>query len=57
METVNALNILGFSQTDQDMIWKLLASILHIGNIKISVVNIKSAGDSDACHISVCLLL
>lgn len=50
-ETVNALNILGFSQEDQDLMWKILASILHLGNIEITD---KNPGDGDSCFISVC---
>ncbi|VVC36488.1 Hypothetical protein CINCED_3A024235 [Cinara cedri] len=52
VETVNALNILGFSQEDQDLIWKVLASILHLGNIEITDKTQKNAGDSDSCYIS-----
>lgn len=49
-ETVNALNTLGFSEEDQDLMWKVLASILHLGNIQISD---KSPGEADSCYISV----
>lgn len=56
-ETVNALNTLGFSQEDQDFMWKVLASILHLGNIEITDKTQKSAGDGDSCFISVCFLL
>jgi len=52
-ETVNALNTLGFSQEDQDLMWKILASILHLGNIEIADRTQKNAGDSDSCYISV----
>jgi len=52
-ETVNALNTLGFSQEDQDLMWKLLASILHIGNIEIIDKNQINHGDGDSCYISV----
>lgn len=54
IETINALNTLGFSQEDQDLMWKVLASILHLGNIEIADKTQKSAGDSDSCYISVC---
>jgi myosin heavy subunit len=53
IETVNALNTLGFSQDDQDLIWKLLASILHLGNIEITDKTQKNPGDGDSCFISV----
>lgn len=52
-ETVNALNTLGFSQEDQDLMWKVLASILHLGNIEIADKTQKNPGDSDSCYISV----
>lgn len=53
IETVNALNTLGFSQDDQDLVWKLLASILHLGNIEIVDKTQKNPGDGDSCYISV----
>lgn len=53
-ETVNALNTLGFSQEDQDLMWKILASILHLGNIEITDKTQKNPGDGDSCFISVC---
>jgi len=56
-ETVNALNILGFSQEDQDLMWKVLASILHLGNIEIADKTQKNPGDSDSCYISVSFYL
>jgi len=56
-ETVNALNTLGFSQEDQDLMWNVLASILHLGNIEITDKTQKHPGDSDSCYISVCLCL
>lgn len=56
-ETVNALNTLGFSQDDQDLMWKLLASILHFGNIEITDKTQKNVGDGDSCYISVRLQL
>lgn len=52
-ETVNALNTLGFSQENQDLLWKVLASILHLGNIEISDKSQKNPGDGDSCYISV----
>jgi len=57
VETVNALNTLGFSQEDQDLMWKVLASILHLGNIEIADKTQKNPGDSDSCYISVSFYL
>lgn len=57
IETVNALNTLGFSQEDQDLVWKLLASILHLGNIEIVDKTQKNPGDGDSCYISVCYFI
>lgn len=53
-DTLNALNTLGFSQDEQDLMWKVLASILHIGNIEIVDNTQKGSGDNDSCFISVC---
>jgi len=52
-DTINALNTLGFSQEDQDLMWKVLASILHLGNIEINDNIQKHPGDGDSCFISV----
>lgn len=56
-ETINALNTLGFSQEDQNLMWKILASILHLGNIEITDKSQKSPGDSDSCFIMVSLFM
>jgi len=37
--------------------WKILASILHLGNIEIADKTQKNPGDSDSCHISVSFYL
>lgn len=55
-ETINALNTLGFSQEDQNLMWKILASILHLGNIEITDKSQKSPGDGDSCFIMVCII-
>lgn len=55
-ETINALNTLGFSQEHQDLMWKVLASILHLGNIEIVDKTQKNPGDGDSCYIKVCFV-
>ncbi|XP_050522189.1 unconventional myosin-Va isoform X2 [Daktulosphaira vitifoliae] len=50
-ETIQALNTLGFSQEDQDLMWRVLASILHLGNVQITDRSQRSAGDGDSCFI------
>lgn len=37
--------------------WKVLASILHLGNIEIADKTQKNPGDSDSCYISVSFYL
>lgn len=45
-ETIQALNILGFSRSDQENIFKVLAAILHLGNV---VVN----KEDESCSVKV----
>lgn len=35
-ETLQALNILGFGRSDQKNMFKILAAILHLGNVVIN---------------------
>lgn len=35
-ETLQALNILGFGRSDQENLFKVLAAILHLGNVTIN---------------------
>lgn len=54
-ETVNAFSLLGFSNVEQTNIFKVLASILHLGNIKFEEMLIKTENEQDqeGCGISV----
>lgn len=45
-EFLNAMQTLGFSQKQQDLIFRILASILHAGNIQFNSI------DDDQCQIS-----
>ncbi|KAK5647331.1 hypothetical protein RI129_002223 [Pyrocoelia pectoralis] len=46
-ETVNALTLLGFSEEEQKNIFLILASILHMGNIKFFDAIISSENEQD----------
>ncbi|XP_034943437.1 unconventional myosin-Va isoform X2 [Chelonus insularis] len=48
-ETINAMSRLGFDTKQQDDVFKILAAILHLGNVKISHGD---GSDSEACSIS-----
>lgn len=54
-ETMAALSRLGFNARQQDDLFRILAAILHLGNVEISNSDVQnSAGnDSEGCHISV----
>ena len=42
-ETLQALNILGFNRSDQENMFKILAAILHLGNV---IINKEDEGSS-----------
>ena len=48
-KTLNSMHIMNFSQEQIDYIFKILSSILHIGNLDIKSENI----DSNKCYISI----
>ncbi|CAG9853568.1 unnamed protein product [Phyllotreta striolata] len=52
-ETLSALNLLGFSDQEQDDLLKILASILHIGNIdfKEGMIKVENEQDQQGCFI------
>ncbi len=54
-ETIGALNTLGFTQTEVNDIVKILASILHLGNIEFLDPNGKHSKelDNDGCSVNV----
>lgn len=54
-ETVNALNLLGFSETEQNDMFRILAAILHLGNIRFAecVIKTENQQDQEGCGISV----
>ncbi|XP_011648183.1 unconventional myosin-Va isoform X2 [Pogonomyrmex barbatus] len=55
-ETISALTMLGFTSKQQDDMLRILAAILHLGNVDISSRVIKDAKDgevdTESCHIS-----
>ncbi|XP_049824224.1 unconventional myosin-Va isoform X2 [Aethina tumida] len=53
-ETVNALNLLGFSETEQNDMFRILAAILHLGNIRFAecVIKTENQQDQEGCGIS-----
>ncbi|CAH0551807.1 unnamed protein product [Brassicogethes aeneus] len=46
-ETVNALTMLGFTGTEQNDMFKILASVLHLGNIQFGDCIIKTHNEQD----------
>ncbi|XP_060520743.1 unconventional myosin-Va isoform X2 [Cylas formicarius] len=52
-ETVQALATLGFSETDQENVFKILAGVLHLGNIQFKdcVVKIENEQGQEGCMI------
>lgn len=54
-ETVNALQILGFKGAEQNDMFKILASVLHLGNIGFSdcVITTENEQDQEGCEIPV----
>lgn len=54
-ETLNAFNLLGFSDTEKNDIFKILGGILHLGNIKFSetIISIENEQDQEGCGILV----
>lgn len=54
-ETISALTMLGFTSKQQDDMLRILAAILHLGNVNISSRKIKDAGgevDTESSYIS-----
>ncbi|XP_011698076.1 PREDICTED: unconventional myosin-Va isoform X3 [Wasmannia auropunctata] len=55
-ETISALTMLGFTSKQQDDMLRILAAILHLGNVNISSCVIKDAKDgevdTESCYIS-----
>lgn len=58
-ETVQAMTVLGFSINQIADIVKILAGILHLGNINVSKKYNEGTDeeDTDSCEIFVCLAL
>lgn len=54
-ETLNAFNLLGFNDTEKDGIFKIIGSILHLGNIKFkdTIISIENEQDQEGCCIPV----
>ncbi|XP_030764817.1 unconventional myosin-Va isoform X2 [Sitophilus oryzae] len=52
-ETENALNLLGFSEQDQENMFKILAGILHLGNIEFKqcLIKVENEQDQEGCTI------
>lgn len=55
-ETISALTMLGFTSRQQDDMLRILAAVLHLGNVKISSHVMKNAQDrevdTESCYIS-----
>ncbi|CAG9820454.1 unnamed protein product [Phaedon cochleariae] len=54
-ETVNALNLLGFSEKEQIDMFKVFASVLHLGNIRYleGIIESENEQDQEGCLIEV----
>lgn len=54
-ETVNALKLLEFTEKEQNDMFKILASILHIGNIQFHecIIETENEQDQEGCEIMV----
>ncbi|XP_066263095.1 unconventional myosin-Va [Euwallacea similis] len=52
-ETENALSMLGFSEGEQESVFKILAGILHLGNIEFKqcLIEVENEQDQDGCVI------
>ncbi|CAG9820456.1 unnamed protein product [Phaedon cochleariae] len=52
-ETVNALNLLGFSEKEQIDMFKVFASVLHLGNIRYleGIIESENEQDQEGCLI------
>lgn len=55
-DTMNALTVLGFSKSEQFNMFKILAGVLHLGNVRFSDIDLSgdhSREDSEGCGILV----
>lgn len=54
-ETVSALNMLGFNETEQNDMFNILASVLHLGNLEFAecIITSENEQDQDGCGIRV----
>lgn len=54
-ETLNALNLLGFTQAEQDDTFRVLAAVLHLGNIRFRecLIETENEQDQEGCAIDV----
>lgn len=55
-ETTNALDLLGFSESEQNDMFQILAAVLHLGNIQFveCTISSKNEQDQEGCDIKVC---
>lgn len=54
-ETMNALRLLEFTEKEQDDMLKILASVLHLGNITFHecIIETENEQDQEGCSIKV----
>lgn len=54
-ETLNALDLLGFSKTEQNNMFQILAAVLHLGNIEFvdTIISTEHEQDQEGCGIPV----
>lgn len=53
-ETTTALTMLGFTSKQQDDMFRILAAVLHLGNVTVEG---SGTNDTESCFISVCFLI
>lgn len=55
-DTISAMSVLGFTPKQQDDLLRILAAILHLGNVNITSHD-GHRSDSEGSFISVCIFL
>lgn len=58
-ETVSALNMLGFSEAEQNELFKIIAAILHLGNVSFveTIIEQENEQNQEGCMIDVSIVL
>ena len=54
-ETISAMTMLGITSKQQDDLLRILAAILHLGNVSVKSSEGQGSNDTESCFISVSL--